>query len=604
MPELIFKGKEFVFNHHLTVPYRPLLPDANKSVGEVNLNGNLIIQGDNLHVLKALQPQYAGKIDCIFIDPPYNTGNEAWCYNDNVNSPIMREWLSANPVNKEDMLRHDKWLAMMWPRISLMRELLCNSGTIWITLDDNEFHGAKLLMDEIFAADNFLGSVVWEKGDSPRMDADYFSTRHDYILCYAKDIDNVHFKRINPKDDIPSHYNKKDENGNIYYTKPLRAMGGQGESRESRKNLYYAITAPDGTLVYPKMKDGRDGAWRWSKKKLADEAHRIEWVNGKNGWVPYFRIFADDSNGMPPETIFYNSDVGSSRSAKAEIKAIFYGEKSFDTPKPTSLIKKILEISTTKNSIVLDSFSGSGSTAQAVLELNAADNGNRKFILAECEDYADTLTAERVRRVLNGYPYQGTQKEVLFKEKLTWTRFQRAQETIQKVAGLETLHEGRYDRIKKEIKDGELVVYGEKAIEATMQGLGGSFTYCTLGAPFNMDALLSGENLPDYTALGGWVFHTATGEALPEGQAVPTDFYLGESSAYHVWLIYKPDLEFLKSGDSALTLSRAEKISKSKTDGKKHLVFAPAKFVPNKVLLDKRVEFAQLPYALYRREQA
>jgi adenine-specific DNA-methyltransferase len=155
MPELQFIGKEFVYNHHLTVPYRPLIVDASKGIGDGSLDDNLIIHGDNLHALKALLPRYAGKVDCIFIDPPYNTGNENWVYNDNVNTPLMNEWLSSNPVNGEDMLRHDKWCCMMWPRLRLLKDLLSESGSFWVTLDDNEVHRAKLMLDEIFGEQNW-----------------------------------------------------------------------------------------------------------------------------------------------------------------------------------------------------------------------------------------------------------------------------------------------------------------------------------------------------------------------------------------------------------------------------------------------------------------
>src|SRR5437762_8442458 len=149
MSELQFKGKEFVYNHHLTVPYRPLEMDAGKSIGKPNLNGNLIIHGDNLHALKALLPLYAGKVDCIFIDPPYNTGNENWSYNDNVNSPMMREWLGKT-VDREDLTRHDKWCCMMLPRLKLLRELLRDDGAIFVSIDDNEVHRLRCLMDEVF----------------------------------------------------------------------------------------------------------------------------------------------------------------------------------------------------------------------------------------------------------------------------------------------------------------------------------------------------------------------------------------------------------------------------------------------------------------------
>lgn len=245
MPELHFKGKEFVYNHHLSVPYRPLVPQADKSVGETHdLNGNLIIHGDNLHALKALMPLYAGKVDCVFIDPPYNTGNEGWSYNDNVSSPMLNDWLASNPIGIEDGLRHDKWLAMMYPRMKLLHELLAETGSFWMTLDDNEIHRARAILDEIFGEDNFLGTVIWEKADSPRMDADFFSTSHDYLIAYAKDKQSVWFHRLDEdSSDAPDHYKMEDEEGRKYYLKPLRSMGGQGETRESRPNLFYGLDA-------------------------------------------------------------------------------------------------------------------------------------------------------------------------------------------------------------------------------------------------------------------------------------------------------------------------------------------------------------------------
>src|ERR1017187_6144957 len=422
MPELQFKGKEFVYNHHLSVPFRPLVPDASKSVGEPSLNGNLIIHGDNLHALKALLPMYAGKVDCIFIDPPYNTGKENWCYNDNVNGPMMKEWLSSNPVNAEDMLRHDKWCAMMYPRLRLLHELLSPKGSLWMTLDDNEIHRTALILDEIFGEQNALATVVWEKADSPRMDADYFSNRHDSMLSYAKNKPIVTFHRID-EDEEPPHYNLEDTSGpepRKYYLKPLRSMGGEGETREARPNLYFPLKAPDGAEVFPKLQSGEDGAWRWGRKKVAREGYRIEWKTGSAGWTPYYRIYADTAKGRPPETIFYNADVGSSRNAKAELKKILPEGCPFDNPKPTGLVEQILEIATDLDSVVLDSFAGSGTTAHAVLNTNTNDGGNRHVLLAECEDYADAMTAERVRRVIRGYDFQGVEREELFRDSLTW----------------------------------------------------------------------------------------------------------------------------------------------------------------------------------------
>lgn len=189
MPELVFKGKEYVRNHHLTVPYRPLVPDAEKSVGDPDLGGNLIIHGDNLHALKALLPRYAGKVDVIFIDPPYNTGNEGWSYSDNVNSPYIKEWLSGNPVNAEDMLRHDKWCCMMWPRLKLLWELLADTGSFWMTLDDNEAARGKILLDEVCGEDAFVANIVWQKRYS-RENRGAIGDAHDHILVYSKARDN------------------------------------------------------------------------------------------------------------------------------------------------------------------------------------------------------------------------------------------------------------------------------------------------------------------------------------------------------------------------------------------------------------------------------
>ncbi len=188
MPTLDFKGKQHIYAHHLTVPYRPLIPDAGRSVNAADADGNLIIHGDNLKALKALLPRYAGRVKCIYIDPPYNTGNEGWVYNDKVNSPLMRQWLKDNgPVDNEDLERHDKWLCMMWPRLQLLRELLSDDGVIFVSIDDNEQHHLRMLMDEIFGEKNFIAQIIAQtnpRGRSLRQDV---AQTHEYILMYAKD---------------------------------------------------------------------------------------------------------------------------------------------------------------------------------------------------------------------------------------------------------------------------------------------------------------------------------------------------------------------------------------------------------------------------------
>src|SRR5919106_537582 len=191
MPTLDFKGKQFVYSHHLSVPFRELVVDPKKSLSakgqKPSLDDNLIIHGDNLEALKALLPTHAGKIDCIFIDPPYNTGNEGWHYNDNVRSPLMQVWVKhGNPVEREDMERHDKWLSMMWPRLNLLRELLSEDGAIFISIDDNEQHHLRSSMDEIFGEENLIANIIWEKKYAVQSDSKSFSTNHDHIIAYAK----------------------------------------------------------------------------------------------------------------------------------------------------------------------------------------------------------------------------------------------------------------------------------------------------------------------------------------------------------------------------------------------------------------------------------
>lgn len=259
---------------------------------------------------------------------------------------------------------------------------------------------------------------------------------------------------------------------------------------------------------------------------------------------------------------------------------------------------------------MLDSFAGTGPTAHAVLAANAKDGGNRRFILVECESYADTLTAERVRRVINGYSFQGTQREELHRERLTFTSLKKSDKLLHHVESIKHLDGHRFDRIKAEVKDGELIVTGEREVTQKTEGLGGDFTYCTLGAAVEMDKLLTGENLPAFDQLGALLFHMATNQARPIA-AAPEEVagvgYLGASSAQHLWLIYRPDLDFLKSRDAALTLSRAKSIAAAKPD-KPHLVFAPSRFVSQRILeeagLPARVEFAPLPFALYRVERS
>jgi len=602
MSELTFKGQEFVYNHHLTVPHRPLVPDASKSVGDARLDGNLIINGDNLHGLKSLLPMYAGKVDCVFIDPPYNTGNEGWNYNDNVNSPMMQEWLRSNPVGIDDGLRHDKWCAMMWPRLRLLHELLGDAGSLWVTLDDNEIHRARSMLDSIFGEQNFVATCIWHKNYSPKPSAQFFSEDHDYLLIYAKDKTIWRPKLLDRTDDMNARYSNPDNDRRGEW-KP-----GDLSARNYYSEGTYPITSPSGRVIA-----GPSGGNYWrvkeSKFKEMDRDGRIWWGEDGNNIPSIKRFLTDVKDGRVPQTLWEYDEVGHTQDAKKELLSILDFASSDDvfvTPKPVALLSRVLDLATTEHSIVLDSFAGSGTTGHAVLAANKRDGGDRKFILVECEQYADTLTAERMRRVIEGYAFEGKQREELLKKSLTFTDLKRADRLIAHVTSIENLEAHRFDAIEKKVKDGILTVEGVKNITERVEGLGGQFTFCTLGDAIDLDRMLTGESLPSFEQLGALLFHMATNEAINPGTVSVQDGhgYLGESARFHVWLIYKPELNFLTSRDAALTMAKAKALAEDKP-GKRHLVFAPAKFVSQKLLDEAHVpvEFAPLPWALYRAER-
>ncbi len=602
MPELQFKGKEFVYNHHLTVPFRPLELDTAKGIGSPALDGNLIIHGDNLHALKALLPTHAGKVDCIFIDPPYNTGNEGWAYNDNVNSPMIREWLAANPIGLDDGLRHDKWACMMWPRLRLLHELLAEDGSFWITLDDNEIHRGRGILDEVFGQDCFVATIAWQARYSVSSDAT-ISNSHNYVLIYSKLPDTwAKLRNQLPKDEVQqSRYSNPDNDPNG----PWRSI--PWDAAEVRdESLSYPIYTNRGTERRPPAGRHWSGTIEnWQRKVDAGLAYFGQDGDG----VPAYKKYLKDAGLVVPTTWWPHTNSGHTDEASKELSR-FGLDTPFSTPKPLRLLSKIIAIATGPDSVVLDSFAGSGTTAHAVLAANARDGGNRRFILVEGEDYADTLTAERVRRVINGYSFTGTQREELLREPLTFSKLRNANTLLEKVQGIEMLDGPKYDRIAKTVKDGALIVNGERDVAQTTPGLGGGFTYCTLGVPIEMDAILSGTALPPFDAMAGLLWHTATAQPFDPAAMTPAPnvgdgaMRLGEFAGRTYWLFYRDDLDWLKSGEAALSLTKARAIAAT-TPGN-HLVFAPAKFVSRELLAREGldVEYAPLPYALYRLETA
>ncbi len=397
MPTLHWIGKEKVINHHQDVPYKILEPQYTFSNGKEDktpTSENKIIHGDNLEALKSLLPEYEGKIKCIYIDPPYNTGNEGWVYNDNVNHPKLKKWL-GQVVGKEseDLSRHDKWLCMMYPRLKLLHKLLADDGAIFISIDDNEQANLKLLCDEIFGVGNFITNLIWQKRKGGGNDSSFIATDHEYLFVYVKNKKSQNEKwRVDYEEEYLKRYKYEDEKGRYYF---------DTLSRPGLNNpIIYDVECPDGSII-------KDGTWQISKSTFDKElkSGEVDFIKNKNDGYTVVRKVR-----VPTGKVFRSiiNDV-TNKNAADEMLDVFNDKKGFSTPKPTKLIDKVLKLSTDKNSIILDSFAGSGTTAHAVLNLNKEDGGNRKFILVEMEDYANTITAERVKRVIKGYG-TGTKK--------------------------------------------------------------------------------------------------------------------------------------------------------------------------------------------------
>lgn len=472
MPTLNWIGKEKVVNHHLDVPFRTLEKKYTFASEGQDDGGNMIIHGDNLDALKALLPKYEGRVKCIYIDPPYNTGNEGWVYNDNVNDPKIRKWL-GEVVGKEgeDLSRHDKWLCMMYPRLRLLQKLLADEGVIFISMDDSEIANLKILCDEIFGSHNYIETVVWQKRTSP--DArKKISNGHEYILIYAKNInatDELFNLLALEGEDADKFKNPDNDPRGPWVSSDFTAQG-------FRPNQMYTITTPSGQKMNPP--EGR--CWRHLEEvynELLSEGRL--WFGADGCGVPRKKTYLSEKEGKGVWTWWTNGEVGHTQEATQETAAIL-GKAVFDYPKPVRLINRILQLATERDSIILDSFAGSGTTAHAVLNMNRQDGGHRKFILVEMMDYADSITAERVKRVISGY--------------------------------------------------GE----GKKAVPGT----GGGFSFYELGEPLLIDGLLN-PNVPE-EKIREYVYYTETRQPMPEPSA-DEKHLLGVHDRHAYYFYYEPD---------------------------------------------------------------
>jgi adenine-specific DNA-methyltransferase len=519
MPTLQFKGKTAVETYHYTVPHHTFEFDPKLSVlgkGEKpSLDGNLIIEGDNLLALKALLPTHAGRIKCIYIDPPYNTGNEGWVYNDNLTQPQFKEWL-GQVVGKEeeDACRHDKWCCMMYPRLQLLEQLLHEQGAIFVSIDENELVNLRLLMDEIFGPNNFVGLLIWRKKEGGGQTDEYFVTEHEYIAVYAKSKESFAWRDETiprPEDEFP----EKDARGRFRSVR--LAKWGSGARKQDRPTMHFPLLAPDGKKILPKAPDGSEGRWRVGKGTMSAiiSEDRLAWKKERSEWIVFEKVYLTEETAvktLKARSILY--DLASSGDGTNELTELFGRKDVFENPKPVDLVRFLIKRASPNDALILDSCAGSGTAAHAVLELNGAGGGNRKFILVqqpydtkenEAENFniCYKITAERVRRVINGYSYKT-----------------------------------------------------QSGKEEKVAGTGGSFTYARLSAkPLFGEYRDFGENPPPYEEVARYVFYTETSRLWnPKGMDKKSG-RIGEHNGASYFLLYSPnqkadwaiDAEFLKN---------------------------------------------------------
>jgi site-specific DNA-methyltransferase (adenine-specific)/adenine-specific DNA-methyltransferase len=497
MPTLDWIGKKAVVNHHREVPYHLLKCDKSLSVGDPG-SGNLLVQGDNLLALKALLPYYAGLVKCIYIDPPYNTGDENWAYNDAVNSPEMRNWL-GKVVGKEaeDLSRHDKWLCMMYPRLSLLRQFLRRDGVIFVSIDENEVANLRLLMDETFGPRNSLGSLVWKRRSSSAMRGTPLSIDHEYLLAYGYDADHTTLYGLAKAIDDYPH---EDERGHYASTDLTVGMG-----KDARPGQFYTITNPRTGKTYP---PNPERVWRfWPEtmaKVIADDL--VIWPDEAGGRMerPRYKTYFDPHTSKPKpvsswiETANTNDREIEENENDYEISILtsgmtqeggkllqqMLGSKVFAYPKPLSLVRSLIRAATRHDDLILDSFAGTGTTGHAVLDLNQEDEGQRRFLLVEMEsDICEKITRVRLRGAVEGYSF-----------------------------------------------------LKPKGGETHVEGLGGGFRYCRLGDPV-FDETGSIREGVTFGELAAHVYFAETGEPLPKRTGGKTPL-LGVHNGKAIYLLF------------------------------------------------------------------
>jgi adenine-specific DNA-methyltransferase len=505
MPTLSFKGKSVIETYHHTVPHHTLEFDKKLSVlgkgEEPGLEGNLIIEGDNLLALKALLPTHAGKVKCVYIDPPYNTGDEGWVYNDNLTQPQFKEWI-GQVVGKEgeDTTRHDKWCCMIYPRLHLLKQLLSDDGAIFVSIDDNEIENARLIMSEVFGPENFFEQLIWQKSYGGGSKSRYFVRMHEYVLCYAKKKANIKRLALPPDPEARKYYKFKDEK--FEKRGPFRTQPLWTNSMDDRENLRYPIPYEDEE-VWPEKQ------WQWSEDRALEalEDNELVFVKSGDGVSVYYKQYLLDEDGEERGAKPFSIIRGIyTQQGTNELQQIFNGDAKFKFPKPSSLIKELVRIFANKpGDVVLDATGGSGTTGQSVLTLIREDKIPRIFVLIQqpfdSKKFEDdglnicrSITRERVARVIQGYTYT-----------------------------------------KKRQKQ-----------KVSVDGLGGSFSYARLGDPLFGQYKEFGKKAPSFKELARYVFYTHTSRQVDEKKVDEKSGFIGETEmngGTSFYLMYTPNGE-------------------------------------------------------------
>lgn len=608
MPTLNWIGKDKVVNHHLDVPFYTLehkygfRAEDETDTSETH-SGNMIIHGDNLVALKALLPEYEGRVNCIYIDPPYNTGEEKWVYNDNVNDPHIKKWL-GEVVGKEgeDLSRHDKWLCMMYPRLALLQRLLHPQGAIFISIDDNEYTNLKAICDEIFGKNCFVANISWQRTYSPRNDKDGIAAEIEHLLVYGKEVNWLPMK-LERTEEMNARYSSPDNDIRLWKNGDATAPGAI-----NHQTMVYAVQHPiTGKLLYPTngrhWTFGQDQMFtimqEWAEYELRpieDLERRIEicgtnnvpksinaimlcdedkgpkqateryakgiWPiltfssGGKGGFIR--KVYLENVEGRLVTNLWPYIEVGHTDEAKKELKEIFGGKSPFDTPKPTRLVERILDIATDDDSIILDSFAGSGTTAHAVLLSNLKKHNHRKFILVELMDYADTTTAYRVKKAITGYKATMKHEEDIYNKKLTIKNLTKAETFLKEAEAVIEKEQENYAEISKpKLKDNCIKVIASRVADGFVEGLGGSFDYYELGKPlFKEDNNLNEEVGED--KIRNYIYYTETKQPLKRMRA-DGSYLLDTLNGTGYYFYYEKDrLTNLSLEDLSIVTEKAE----------------------------------------------